>query len=66
VPTEQLVDIEPGNHHLLQSLGQADDIEEKAVRPHFLVRNWSPAFKERDAGRPGGIHFFASPQCPPC
>ena len=48
---------------ILERLGQAGDVEDKAVSPNFLVRNWPPAFKEwstksvRDA-------FFASPQFP--
>jgi hypothetical protein len=48
---------------IVERLVQAGDIEDKGVSPNFLVRNWSPAFKEwstrsvRDA-------FFASPQFP--
>ena len=48
---------------ITERLAQAGDIEEKGVSPNFLVRNWSPAFKEwstkavRDA-------FFASPKFP--
>lgn len=48
---------------IIERLGQAGDIEDKAVSPNFLVRNWPPAFKEwstksvRDS-------FFASPQFP--
>jgi hypothetical protein len=48
---------------IIERLVQAGDIEDKGVSPNFLVRNWSPAFKEwstksvRDA-------FFASPQFP--
>jgi hypothetical protein len=48
---------------IVERLVQAGDVEDKAVSPNFLVRNWPPAFKEwntrsvRDA-------FFASPQFP--
>src|ERR1700737_4327402 len=48
---------------IVERLVQAGDVEDKAVSPNFLVRNWPPAFKEwntksvRDA-------FFASPLFP--
>jgi hypothetical protein len=48
---------------IVDRLSQDDEIEKKSTSPNYLVRNWSPAFKEwstkavRDA-------FFASPQFP--
>src|SRR5213078_3412352 len=48
---------------ILSRLNSDGDLETKGISPHFLARNWPPAFKEwstksvRDA-------FYASPQFP--
>lgn len=48
---------------IVERLGQAGDIEENGVSPNFLIRNWSPAFKEWSTKSVRDT-FFASPQYP--
>jgi hypothetical protein len=48
---------------IIERLVLAGDVEDKAVSPNFLVRNWPPAFKEWNTKSVRDT-FFASPQFP--
>jgi hypothetical protein len=48
---------------IIERLVQAGDVEDKAVSPNFLIRNWPPIFKEWSTQSIRNA-FFASPQFP--